>query len=122
MSDATLRVVAWLGLAIHLAVGAVVLRHKAPVSLLAVLNLVTAGSVLIYWGVRWYGYLFRGITWYASDQLIPAYALLVSLLCVLALTGRYHGVAVHGVVFGVNTLVLLSAALFFTFFRMTRLF
>jgi len=122
MSDTTLRAVAWLALAIQLLVGAAVVRHRASVSLLAVLNLVAGASVLVYWSWRWFGYLFRGITWYATDQLIPAYALVICLLAVLTLWGRYQGVGVHWFIFGLNALVLLAAALFFSFFRMTRLF
>ena len=122
MSDTTIRAIAWLALAVHLLVGAAVLRHKVPASALVVLNLVTGGSVLAYWGRRWFGYLFRGITWYGTDQLIPAYALLVCLLALLTLAGRYQGVGAHWLIFLVNTLVLLGAVLFFTFFRMTRLF
>ena len=122
MSDSAVRVIAWLALAIHLLVGAAVLRHKAPVSALAIVNLVAGALVLVYWGRRWFGYLFRGITWYAADQLIPAYALLVCVLAVLTLLGRYRGVGAHGLIFVLDTLVLIGAVLFFTFFRMTRLF
>ncbi|HTL05921.1 MAG TPA: hypothetical protein VL241_09250 [Gemmatimonadales bacterium] len=122
MSDATLRALAWSGFMIQVLAGAAVLRHKAPGSLLVVLNLVMAGAVLVYWGQRWFGYLFRGITWYATDQLIPAYALLVCLLAVLTLLGRSQFGGIHGWIFGLNTLILLAAALFFSFFRMTRLF
>jgi hypothetical protein len=122
MSDPTLRFLAWLAVAIHLLVGAAVLRHKVSVSLLAVLNLVAGALVLVYWGRRWFGYLFHGITWYATDQLIPAYALVICLLAVLTLLGRYQGVGVHWFIFSLNALVLLAAALFFSFFRMTRLF
>jgi hypothetical protein len=78
--------------------------------------------VLAYWGRRWFGYLFRGITWYATDQLIPLCALLVFILAILTLSGRYNGVGLHWVIFVITTLVLLAAALFFSFFRMTRLF
>jgi len=122
MSDATLRALAWSAFIIQVLAGAAVLRHKAPSSLLVVLNLVMAGAVLVYWGQRWFGYLFRGVTWYATDQLIPAYALLVCLLAVLTLLGRSQFGGIHGWIFGLNTLILLAASLFFTLFRMTRLF
>jgi hypothetical protein len=122
MSNAALRAVVWLAFAMQLFVGAAVLRHKASVSLIALFNLVAAVAVLAYWGRRWFGYLFRGITWYATDQLVPAYALLVSLLAILALSGRYQGLPAQWMIFGANTLVLLGAALFLTLFRMTRLF
>ena len=122
MSDTVLRAAAWLAFAIQLLVGTAVVRHKASASLIVVLNLVAAAAVLAYWGRRWFGYLFRGITWYVSDQLIPAYAIVVCILCVLTLSGRYQGVGVHWLIFCVNTLVLLAAALFFSLFRMNRLF
>jgi hypothetical protein len=116
------RAVTWLAFAMQLVVAAAVLRHKASVSLIALLNLVAALAVLAYWGTRWFGYLFRGVTWYATDQLLPACALVVCILALLTLFGRYHGVAVHWTIFGATTLVLLAAALFFSFFRTTRLF
>jgi hypothetical protein len=122
MSDSTIRILAWSALIIQILVGLAVVRHRAPSSLLVVLNLVAATSVLAYWGRKWFGYLFRGISWSAADQLIPAYALLVCLLALLTLSGRYRGVGVHFWIFGFHTLILLAAALFFSFFRMTRLF
>ena len=122
MSDAVIKVVTWLALATQLLAGIAVWRQKAPVSVIAALNLVAAACVLAYWGRRWYGYLFRGITWYATDQLIPLCALLVFVLAILTLTGRYDGVALHWMIFGITTLVLLAAAVFFSFFKMTRLF
>ena len=39
--------------------------------LLPMLNLAVAACVLAYWAHKWYGYLTRDITWYASDQAIP---------------------------------------------------
>lgn len=116
-----LRILAWSALIMQILVGVAIVRHKAPSSLIVVLNLVAASLVLGYWGRRWFGYLFRGISWSATDQLIPAYALLVCLLALLTLSGRYRGVGVHFWIFGVHTLILLAAALFFSFFRMTRL-
>jgi hypothetical protein len=122
MDDATIRAITWLALGIQLVVGAAVLRHKAPASLIPLLNLIAGGAVLVYWGRRWFDYLFRGITWYLTDQWIPAYALLVCVLAGLTLAGRFQGTAAHWLIFGLNTLVLLGAALFFSFFRMNRLF
>jgi hypothetical protein len=120
-NNTVLGVVVWLLLAIHLVVGVIVWRQKGSVTLLPVVNLAVAASVLAYWGQRWFGYLFRGITWYASDQLIPAYALVVAVVSILALSGRYSGTLFHWVVFGVDTLVVVAAVLFVTFFRMNRL-
>jgi len=122
VSDSTLRVLAWAAVLIQGLACAAVLRHRAPWALVVVLNLLAATAVLAYWGRRWFGYLFRGVAWSATDQLIPLYALLVSVLAVLTLMGRFRGVAVQWGIFGFNTLVLLAAALFFSFFRMNRLF
>lgn len=122
MSDSILRALAWSAFIIQVLMGVAVVRHKASSSLLVVLNLMAAGAVLVYWARRWFGYLFRGVTWYATDQLIPAYALLVCILGVLTILGRYQGGGIHWWIFGLNTLVLLAAALFFSFFRMSRLF
>lgn len=122
MSNAALTVLAWLAFAAQLLVGAAVLNHKAPVSRIALLNLAAAAAVLLYWGNRWIGYLNRGTTWYATDQLLPTCALVVCLLAALTLAGRYQGVIAHWMIFGSTTLALLAVALFFSFFRMTRLF
>jgi hypothetical protein len=122
MGDAAIKAITWLALGTQLLVGAAVARHRAPASLIPLLNLVAAAAVLAYWGRRWFGYLFRGITWYATDQWIPAYALLVCVLAGLTLAGRYQGTVAHWLIFGLNTLVLLGAAVFFSSFRMTRLF
>src|SRR5678815_2865886 len=105
MSDAIIKVVIWLALAIQLLAGIAVWRHKAPFSLIVVLNLVAAACVLAYWGQRWYWYLFRGVTWSASDQLFPLYALLVVILSILTLTGRFGGISLHWIIFVVTTLV-----------------
>ncbi|MEO8030687.1 MAG: hypothetical protein ABJC74_08685 [Gemmatimonadota bacterium] len=113
--------VGWLAVAIHMAVGIVAARQMTRLPLIPLLNLVTAGLVLAYWVERWYSYLFRGITWYVSDQLLPACALLICLISALSLAGRYQGTAVHWVIFGIDSAVVLAAALFLTFFRMTRM-
>jgi len=122
MSDSTLRAVAWVALVIQLLMGAAVARHRVSFSAIVVLNLVAAVAVLVYWGRRWFGYLFHGVTWYAADQLVPLYALLVCLLAVLTISGRFQGVGVHWLIFILNGLALLAAVLFFSFFRITRLF
>jgi len=111
----------WLALVAHLMVAGIVLQQRGPVSLIPIVNLLVAGSVLVYWGQRWFGYLFRGITWYATDQLIPLYAVAVAVAALLTLSGRYSGTMVHWLAFGVNTIVLVGAALFVSFFRLTRL-
>ncbi|MDB4883343.1 MAG: hypothetical protein JWL95_2109 [Gemmatimonadetes bacterium] len=121
MSNATLMAIPWLALAAHVAVGVVVGRRWSSLPLLPLINLATAACVLLYWAQRWYGYLFRGVTWYGTDQLMPLYAILVCVLAGLTLTGRLTATAPHWVVFGVDAVALLGAALLFSFVRITRL-
>ena len=123
--------IACIGVAAHLVVGVMALRRPAGLSappllpLVPLLNLAVAVCVLGYWAHDWYGYLMRGVTWYASDQLVPLYAAVVAVLSALALAGRYDGRLAHGFqwfVFAVDALVLVAAALFLTFARFNRLF
>ena len=78
--------------------------------------------MLAYWIPKWYSDAIQGITWYATDQLVPLYALLVAALAVATLSGRYLSPVPHWVVFVIDALVLLAAAVFFSLFRMDRLF
>ncbi|MEO7355661.1 MAG: hypothetical protein ABIZ70_15040 [Gemmatimonadales bacterium] len=121
LGNTTISALAWIALALHLLIGASVLRHRGPPSQLAWLNFAVAAAVLLYWGTKWYSYLFRGITWYLSDQWLPALAIVVCIVAALTIAGRYQGSAFHWLVFVVDTIVLIGAALFLTFFRMTRL-
>lgn len=114
--------VAWLAVAVHAAVMVAVRRRMTGFSVVPLVNLATALCVLAYWVPRWYGYATRGITWYVSDQALPLCAILVCVLSGMSLAGRYHGTLPHWLVFGVDGLALLAAALFFTFFKMNRLF
>ena len=116
-----IKVVVWIAFVVHLLVGGLALRRTSGVGLLPLLNLATAGCVLAYWMTRWYSYIFHGIIWYATDQLMPLYALLVCVLSVLALTGRYDGTWPHWIAFVVHTLVLVAALFFFTFVRFNRM-
>jgi hypothetical protein len=36
--------------------------------------------VVIYWAHDWRGYIFAGYTWSATDQLMPLYAILASVI------------------------------------------
>ena len=90
--------------------------------LVPLINLAVALCVLAHWAQRWYGYIAKGVTWYVSDQVLPLCAMLICVLSGATLFGRYHGTAPHWVVFGIDALALLAAALFFTFFKMNRLF
>jgi hypothetical protein len=122
MSDFVIGTIAWVALGLHVVVGLVALRSGQSRPLVPLVNLASATGVLAYWAYRWFGYLFRGITWYATDQLIPLYALLVCVLTVLSLSGRYPGVVLNWFVFFINGLVLIAAVLFLSFFRLNRLF
>ncbi|HSE68698.1 MAG TPA: hypothetical protein VLB12_17025 [Gemmatimonadales bacterium] len=122
MSDFGVAAIAWIALGLHIGVGVVALRNGRPRPLVPILNLTSALCVLAYWGHRWWGYLFRGVTWYASDQLIPLYALLVCVLALVTLSGRHPAVALNWIVFLFHTVVLVAAVLFLKFFRLNRLF
>ena len=121
------RTLAWLGVAAHLCVVVVALSWRAersPHRLLALLNLAIAICVLAYWAQVWYGYVARGITWYATDQLLPLYAIAVAVASGLALTGRFVGRLAFGIqwfVFAVDAIVFIAAALYLTFARFDRL-
>ena len=122
LSDSFIIVIAWIAVAVHVVIAIAVRRRMTDLPFVPLLNLATALCVLAYWGQRWYGYLTKGITWYLSDQALPLWAILVCVLSGLSLAGRYNGTLPHWLVFGIDGLVLLAAALFFTFFRMNRLF
>jgi hypothetical protein len=121
MSNAIVTTIPWIAFAVHLVVGSVAYRRTSAAVPLALLNLATAACVLAYWVPRWHGYLARGVTWYGSDQLVPLYAALVCTIAALALTGRFVSAPPQWVLFGIDATALLGAALFFSFFRITRL-
>jgi hypothetical protein len=121
------KTLAWIGVAAHLCVGFVVLRRPAALSahrLLPLLNLTIAACVLAYWTRAWYGYAARGVTWYASDQIVPLCAAAVAIASGLALAGRSDGHlagSFQWLVFGIDALVLIIATLYLTFMRFDRL-
>jgi hypothetical protein len=82
------------------------------------LNLITAACVVAYWAQRWFGYAFRGISWSASDQAIPLYAIFVCVLAGGTLAGRYTAATLNWLVFILHIVVFIGAVLFATFFRM----
>lgn len=110
------------GFGLHLVVGVMAFRRGPPPTLLVWLNLASGLGVLAYWVQRWYSYVVNGITWYATDQLLPLYALLVCLFSILTLAERVSGHRLHWLVFGLHAIVLLVAALFLLFVRFDRLF
>ena len=118
MSNFVVAAIAWVGLAVHVIVGILALRSVGSRQLVPALNLIVAACVIVYWAQRWFGYLFRGITWYASDQLIPLYAILVFLLAGGTLAGRFSAAPLNWLVFTLHVLVFVGAVLFVTFFRM----
>ena len=118
MSNAVITAVAWIGLGLHLIVGILVLRSAAPRQLVPALNLATAACVVAYWAQRWFGYLFRGISWSAFDQAIPLFALAVCILAGLSLFSQYPAASLNWVAFVIHFAVCLCAVLFVTFFRM----
>ncbi|MEO5585601.1 MAG: hypothetical protein ABIQ75_09110 [Flavobacteriales bacterium] len=121
MSDAVILPLTWLFFAIHVAAGVAAIRHWTILPLVPIVNAVVAAGVLAYWITRWYSYIFQGIKWYMSDQALPLYAVVVLAFSVATLAGSFKGTVLHGVILSVDGLVLLAAALFFTFFKMDRL-
>jgi hypothetical protein len=122
MSDTTLLFSTWLAFVLHVAIALVTLRRWSALPLVSALNGIVALCVLAYWLPRWYGYAFKNIIWYGGDQWMPLCALAVLALAVLTLTGRFAGTTTHWIIYAIDGLALLAAALFFTFFRMDRLF
>jgi hypothetical protein len=121
VTNRLLATLAWMAVALHMVVGVATLRSGGWRLWLPLLNLTAAVCVLAYWACRWYGYLFQGVTWYASDQAFPLYAVLVCALAVVSLSGRYQLVTLNLVVFVIHSVVAIGAVLFVTFFEM-RLF
>ena len=121
MGNTTLTVLAWLAVALHLVVGVLVARRISTLPLLPLMNGLFALTVLAYWVPRWISYATEDITWYGSDQVFPAYAVVVLALTATALAGRAALPVVHWTVFVLDALVLLAAALLFSFFRMDRM-
>lgn len=121
MSDTAILALSWIFFILHLAVVIVTARHWSTLPLVPFVNAVTAAGVLIYWMTKWYSYLFQGIKWYATDQAIPLYALVVITFSLAALLGTFKSTVLNNVFLGIDGSVLLAAALFFTFFRMDRM-
>lgn len=121
MNNSLLVAIVWLALWAHIAAGVATRRHIGSLPWLPLVNLIAGIGVLAYWIPRWYSYISKGITWYASDQLVPLYALVVCITAGIAVSQRSGDGVFTWLVFGVDTLVLIGAALFFTFFRMNRL-
>lgn len=121
MSDSAILTLTWIFFAIHLAVGIAAMRHWTNLPLVPLVNAAAALGVLGYWATRWYTYIFQGIEWYASDQVLPLYAAVVLAFSLATLVGSFKGTALHGVILSIDGLALLAAALFFTFFKMGRL-
>ncbi len=122
MKDSTIVVLVWCAIVAHIAVGVLTKWRRTDLPLLPLLNLIVALCVLGYWIPRWYSYIAKGITWYASDQLVPLYAVVVCVLSGVALTGRYRSAWPHWVVFAVDACALIVFAVFMSTFKMKRLF
>ena len=120
MGNVALAVLTWVGVLMHLAVGVAIYRRLTTIVLMPWLNLVVAFSVVIYWARKWYSYVVHDIVWHGTDQLLPAAELLVVLLSVFSITGRYSGVWPAWMVFIVHTVVITGAACFFSFVRFNR--
>jgi hypothetical protein len=110
----------WFAFGVHVVAG-IIGRRPGGLPVVAGVNLLSAACVLSYWVVQWYSYLVRGIKWYATDQLVPLYALVVLLAALLTLTGRYQASWPTWVFFAIDTAVLVAAVLYFSFVRFDRL-
>ena len=121
MSDPVILALTWTCFAIHLGIGVAAARGWSTLPLVPLVNAATAAAVLAYWMTRWYTYFFQDIKWYASDQALPLYAVVVLAFSVATLVSSFKGTVLHGVILGIDGLALLAAALFFTFFKMDRM-
>lgn len=118
MSDSVILFLSWLAVALHAVAALATLRHWTKLPLVPWLDLVVGICLLAYWVPRW----FKGQLWYVTDKLVPLYALMVCILALGAITGRFGGMVPQWIIFVLHALVLLAAALFFSLFRMDRLF
>ena len=116
-----LTVLTWIAVIVHVSVAFVAWRRSPSLPVIAITNLVVGLGVLGYWVPRWYSYFAKGILWYYTDQLVPLYALIVVAMAVATIAGRVQATVINWLFFGVNTLVIVAAALFFSVFRMKRL-
>jgi hypothetical protein len=122
VSDTAILALTWICFAIHLTVGVLAARSLTVRPLVPIVNALLAASVLAYWVTRWYSYIFDGIKWYASDQALPLYAAIVLALSLATLIGSWKGTVIHGAILSIDGLALLGAALFFSFFKLDRMF
>ncbi|HUF19592.1 MAG TPA: hypothetical protein VMP00_02450 [Burkholderiales bacterium] len=90
--------------------------------LLVGVNALIGIGVVLYWMRNWYAYAFKGINWYWTDQLFPLYAICVLIVSPLFFVGKNVGNAVHWLIFLSHALAILATALFFSFFKLDRLF
>ncbi|HEV7990361.1 MAG TPA: hypothetical protein VGP25_00960 [Gemmatimonadaceae bacterium] len=120
MTDGVLKVLTWGAFAVHAAAAIVMRRRMVEFPLVALVNFATALCVLAYWAQRWYGYLAHGTTWYASDQLLPSYALIVCVLAAMTMANRISGTA-QWVILAIDGVVLLGLALLFSVLRFDRM-
>ena len=117
MSNLALTAIAWVGLGVHVLV-AILARRSPQWRLVPAVNFIVAACVVVYWARRWFGYLFRGITWSASDQWMPLYAILVCVLAAGTLAARWSATTLNWLAFTIHAVVFVGAVLFVTFFRM----
>jgi hypothetical protein len=122
VKDSYILALLWVAVVAHGAAGLAVVRRLQGLSLVVALNTLVALLVILYWVPKWHSYAFRGINWYWTDQFYPLWAVVVLGVGILSFLGRGAGNPFHWVIFGCHLLVLLGAALFFSFFRLDRLF
>lgn len=123
MSENTLiLLLLWISAAVHAAVLIGALKGFLGFAWIPALNGLISASIVGYWLMKWYGYLFKDIRWSLTDQWIPAYGIAVLLLSASYFLSRNPGHGLHWLAFALHLLALLLTALFFSTFTMDRLF
>jgi hypothetical protein len=121
MSNVAVVTIAWGGFVAHLVAAILARRRLVELPVVPLVNLVTSSLVLAYWAQRWYGYVFQGISWSATDQLLPLYASIVCVLAAVAMWGRSGG-TLQWVFLLIDGIALLGAAMLFSVLRFDRMF
>ncbi len=121
MSNFAIAALVWLALAAHIMVGIAVWRRWTTLPLVPMLNFVMAFGVVIYWVQRWIGAYVKHYKLYATDQLLPLYAILVCLVSALSVAGKLSTTVPNWIVFALQAAVTLAAVVFVMNFKITRL-
>lgn len=122
LRDSQILALLWIAFAVHAAIAFLVYRKLQGFPLLVGVNALIGTGVVLYWMRNWYAYAVKGINWYWTDQLFPLYAVCVLIVSLLFFAGKNLGNVVHWLIFSLHVLIIFAAALFFSFFKLDRLF